>query len=435
PTETTIWSTIKEILPNQENLTIGKAIQNTQIFIVNEQNRPLAVNEVGEICLGGDGVAKGYLNRQELTNEKFISHFEKDKIDSKLYKTGDLGKILDNGEILCLGRIDQQIKIRGHRIELGEIEAVIEKQNGVKQAVVKAQELNPGDKRLIAYITVSENDTAINYEIPNNFEVSSNAKNIAKEIVANWKENLKEHLPAYMVPDYFLALESFPLTPNAKIDRKALPSLKLAITKPHTSIDLSPEEKMVAEIWSAVLGVKDLQATALRTLTDKTGVKAPYLEQVATTGNANRDPRGWSVTSLYMALIAYAPTAQFIDSVLDARWWQVDVALKQPLAFDHKDLIIQARERLRAKAGYTALPMYILTAPFTLTQLQQTYEELMGTQLEKKSFRRKFPVNVLLDEVGEGLPKGGRGRTAALYRPRKGGASYTFLRSFGSSEE
>jgi len=261
PTETTIWSTIKEILPNQENLTIGKAIQNTQIFIVNDQNKPLAVNEVGEICIGGNGVAKGYLNRRELTDEKFINHFENDKTNSKLYKTGDLGKILANGEILCLGRIDQQVKIRGHRIELGEIEAIIEQQSGIKQAVVKAQEITPGDKRLVAYITVNEDNTSINYETSNNFELSSNAKSIAKEIVVNWKENLKEHLPAYMVPDYFLALESFPLTPNAKIDRKALPSLKLANTKPHTSVGLSPDEKMVAEIWSVVLGVQDLQAT------------------------------------------------------------------------------------------------------------------------------------------------------------------------------
>lgn len=180
---------------------------------------------------------------------------------------------------------------------------------------------------------------------------------------------------------------------------------------------------------------KDLQTTAARTLSAKTGVKAPHLEQVATLGNAVRDPRGWAVTSLYMALIPYAPTADFIASVSDARWWPVETALKQALAFDHKELIARARERLRAKAGYTALPMYVLNAPFTLTQLQHTYEELMGTTLEKKSFRRKFPVDELLEEVGEALPEGGRGRTAALYRPKKGGASFTFMRSFGSTDD
>jgi 8-oxo-dGTP diphosphatase len=180
---------------------------------------------------------------------------------------------------------------------------------------------------------------------------------------------------------------------------------------------------------------KDLHATALRKLREKTGVKTPHLEQVVTIGNADRDPRGWSVTSLYMALIPYAPTAGFIETVVDARWWPVELALKQTLAFDHAELILQARERLRAKAGYTALPMYILNAPFTLTQLQQTYEELLGTTLEKKSFRRKFPVDELLEEVGEGLPESGRGRIAALYRPKKGGNTYTFLRSFGAADD
>jgi ADP-ribose pyrophosphatase YjhB (NUDIX family) len=179
----------------------------------------------------------------------------------------------------------------------------------------------------------------------------------------------------------------------------------------------------------------DLQATALRKLTEKTGVKTPHLEQVTTVGNASRDARGWSVTSLYMALIPYAPTTAFIDTVLDARWWPVEAAFKQGLAFDHADLLGCARERLRAKAGYTALPMYVLNAPFTLTQLQQTYEELLGLKLEKKSFRRKFPVDTLLEAAGEGLSKSGRGRIAALYRPKKGAERYTFLRSFGTGEE
>ncbi|RZL50965.1 MAG: amino acid adenylation domain-containing protein [Pedobacter sp.] len=261
PTETTIWSTVKRIMPKQETLTIGKAIQNTQIFILNDENKPLSINEIGEICIGGDGVALGYLNRKELTDEKFISHFD-NKTNGKLYKTGDLGKILSNGEVVCLGRIDQQIKIRGHRIELGEIETIIAQQNGIKQAVVKAQEITAGDKRLVAYITVNEGDTSIKYETLNNFGLNLNAKSVAKEIIANWKENLKELLPAYMVPDYFIALDSFPLTPNAKIDRKILPSLKLTNATPcHNTVDLSANEKMIAEIWSAVLGVQNLQAT------------------------------------------------------------------------------------------------------------------------------------------------------------------------------
>lgn len=239
----------------------------------------------------------------------------------------------------------------------------------------------------------------------------------------------KEYLKQYNIHDYDLPLVSVDVAIFTLLDGKLHILLVERSEFPHKGR------------WGLPGGFidqrldKDLTATALRTLTQKTGVKAPHLEQVVTLGNKNRDPRGWSVTSLFMALIAYAPTAHFIASVADARWWPVDLALQQNLAFDHGELINQARERLRAKAGYTALPMYILNAPFTLTQLQQTYEELMGTQLEKKSFRRKFPVDELLEEVGEGLPEGGRGRTAALFRPKKGGAEFTFLRSFGSGDE
>lgn len=179
---------------------------------------------------------------------------------------------------------------------------------------------------------------------------------------------------------------------------------------------------------------KDLEATALRKLVEKTGVKAPHLEQIVSVGSSTRDPRGWSVTVLYMALIPFAPTEAFVDSVVDARWWPYKAALKQPLAFDHHELMQQARERLKRKTAYTVLPIHVLSAPFTLTQLQQAFEELMDKVLEKKSFRRRILTADLLDEVGEGLPEGGRGRMAALYRPKKGNRDHAFIRVFGASE-
>ena len=180
---------------------------------------------------------------------------------------------------------------------------------------------------------------------------------------------------------------------------------------------------------------KDLAATAARKLKEKTGIKSPYLEQVNTIGDGKRDPRGWSVTVLYMALIAHTPTADFIDAVKDARWWPLDAALKQPLAFDHRHLIQQARDRLRTKTGYTVLPVHILNAPFTLTQLQQAFEVLLEQSLEKKSFRRRILGANLLEEVGEGLPEGGRGRIATLYRPVKGCEDHAFVRVFGNRED
>ncbi len=180
---------------------------------------------------------------------------------------------------------------------------------------------------------------------------------------------------------------------------------------------------------------RNLDMTAQRKLREKTGVKTPCLEQVATLGDAKRDPRGWSVTSLFMALIPFAPTAAFIESVADSRWWPIESALKQKLAFDHVKLIGLARERLRIKSGYTVYPIYVLNAPFTLTQLQLAFEELLGAAIEKKSFRRRIQAADVLEEVGEGLPEGGRGRIAALYQPKKGSERHAFIRAFGGGEE
>ncbi|RZJ51621.1 MAG: amino acid adenylation domain-containing protein [Chryseobacterium sp.] len=156
PTETTIWSTVKQILPTDSVLTIGLPINNTQVYIMDEDGQPLPHNQIGEIYIGGDGVAEGYLNRAELSAEKFVQDTISGKRGAKLYRTGDLGKFLDNNEIQCLGRIDHQVKIRGHRIELGEIESLISKQKGIKHAVVVAREDTEADKRLVAYVTLED---------------------------------------------------------------------------------------------------------------------------------------------------------------------------------------------------------------------------------------------------------------------------------------
>ncbi len=156
PTETTIWSTIKQILPEDKQVTIGQPINNTQVYILDETGKPLPFNQVGEICIGGIGVAAGYFNREELTAEKFVTDRFAKAADARLYKTGDLGKMLESGEILCLGRIDHQVKVRGHRIELGEIETKVQELEGVKQCVVVAREDVPGNKRLISYVTLNE---------------------------------------------------------------------------------------------------------------------------------------------------------------------------------------------------------------------------------------------------------------------------------------
>ncbi|WP_347253766.1 NUDIX hydrolase [Leminorella grimontii] len=180
---------------------------------------------------------------------------------------------------------------------------------------------------------------------------------------------------------------------------------------------------------------EDLHACALRKLNEKTGVTistaAPHLEQVETVGNAERDPRGWSVTTLYMALIPYAQAKGFTDTVTDARWWPFDEAKAQTLAFDHALLLDKARTRLKNKTAYTVLPIHAISAPFTLTQLQQAFEELLEKPIEKKSFRRRILSADLLEEAGQGLPEGGLGRIATLYRPAPGCGEHTFVWSLG----
>lgn len=168
PTETTIWSTVKQIKAGEGVITIGRPINNTQVYILDTAHHLVAPGATGEIFIGGDGLAAGYLNQPELTKDRFIPNPFSTVPGAVLYTTGDLGKFTANGEILCLGRADQQVKIRGHRIELGEIETLLSQQEGIKQSVVIAREDNPGDKRLVGYVILSKEET--------------------KEIVPSWKD-------------------------------------------------------------------------------------------------------------------------------------------------------------------------------------------------------------------------------------------------------
>ena len=198
PTETTIWSTMKE-LTNEEKITVGKPIANTQCYILNKNHKLLPINMPGELYIGGDGVSNGYLKRDDLNEEKFIKPpFIK---NSKIYNTNDLAYFTEEGEIVHLGRTDYQVKIRGFRIELGEIENAIEKNEKVNQAVVVKRKLKNGHYALIAYYTIME-DVEVSNEL---------------------KQSLNKELPQYMVPQYFVKIEKMPHTPNGKIDRKALP--------------------------------------------------------------------------------------------------------------------------------------------------------------------------------------------------------------------
>ncbi|MCW5617760.1 MAG: amino acid adenylation domain-containing protein [Nitrosomonas sp.] len=240
PTETTVWSTIYKVESVDGAIPIGRPIDNTEIFLLDQYNNIVPPGIIGELCIGGLGLSCGYLNRPELTSEKFINNPIKEEAGDKIFKTGDLARYKADGTLECLGRIDHQIKLRGFRIELGEIESLIEKLNGIKQSVVIAREDIPGDKRLVAYVVVSD----------------ESARN-SNQIIAQ----LKNHLPDYMLPSICVFLDTMPLTPNGKIDRKTLPvpSGQERIGKSNSYVAPRNDlEITLVGIWEKILGVSPI---------------------------------------------------------------------------------------------------------------------------------------------------------------------------------
>jgi len=240
PTENTTFTcchTIELTGQIEKSVPIGRPVSNTRVYVLDGCLQPVPVGVPGELHIGGDGLARGYLNRPELTAEKFIPDPFSREPEARLYKTGDLARYLPDGTIEFLGRIDNQVKVRGYRIEPGEIEAVLVQHPFVREAIVIAREDQPGDKRLVAYVVLSEKST----------------------VAANDLRNfMKEKLPEYMVPAAFVVLDALPLTPNGKVDRKALPAPDTERLYPEDSFiaPRTPIEEMLAGIWCDVLGLK-----------------------------------------------------------------------------------------------------------------------------------------------------------------------------------
>jgi amino acid adenylation domain-containing protein len=235
PTETTIWSTVKP-LRSGERLTIGRPIANTTVFVLDARLHPVPVGVPGELCIGGVSLARGYRGRPDLTGERFVANPFSENSDARLYRTGDRARWRPDGEIEYLSRADHQVKIRGFRVEPGEIESVLREHPAVREALVVAGE-DTGQKSLVAYVVTRR--TAAAAATP-----------------AELREFLGRSLPEYMIPAAFATLDAFPLTPNGKLDRDALPA-------PHdqtraTAEYLAPRtdvETIVAEIWQRLLNV------------------------------------------------------------------------------------------------------------------------------------------------------------------------------------
>ncbi|MGH8082209.1 MAG: non-ribosomal peptide synthetase, partial [Lysobacter sp.] len=231
PTETTVVATSGRLHADDRAIHIGRPIANTSIYLLDVHGEPVPVGATGEIYIGGASVARGYLNRAELTRERFLDDPFAGKEGARMYRTGDLGRWLSDGSIEFLGRNDHQVKIRGFRIELGEIEARLAKQPGVSEAVVHVREDSPGDKRLVAYL--------VGTALPQ---------------TADLRAALARELPDYMVPSAYMTLERMPLTPNGKLDRRALPAPEGdAFAQQLYEEPLGDIENNLAAVWMELL--------------------------------------------------------------------------------------------------------------------------------------------------------------------------------------
>jgi len=236
PTETTVYSALCQVGAGDGCILVGKPVDNTQIHIVDKNMQLMPPGVPGELLIGGQGLARGYRGRPDLTAEKFIPDpFGKD-VDALLYRTGDLALWRRDGTIEVIGRIDHQVKLRGFRIELGEIETVLAHYPAITQAIVHCREDRPGDKRLVAYVTHD---------------------GIAPGI-SQLRDHLKASLPDYMVPSAFVVLQNFPLTPNGKVDRRSLPMPGQTENDEgdEDTSARSEEEKALGKLWSSLLNVR-----------------------------------------------------------------------------------------------------------------------------------------------------------------------------------
>ena len=245
PTENTTFSSyyhVQDVPESATSIPIGHPITNTQIYLLDANLQPVPIGVVGELYIGGDGLARGYFNLPELTETQFLieSKFFR---ETRLYKTGDLARYLPDGNIEFLGRIDHQVKIRGYRIELAEIEAVLSQHPAVRETVVMIQEKVPGEKHLIAYVVT--------------IHPKSQIQNIKS---SDLRQFLKQKLPEYMIPSAYVLLESLPLTPHGKVDRLALKipdTLTLDIQEDYVAPQ-TPVEEVLVKIWAKVLGKQQI---------------------------------------------------------------------------------------------------------------------------------------------------------------------------------
>jgi amino acid adenylation domain-containing protein len=272
PTETVVGCCVYEMRPGDPgngSVPIGRPIANTQLHVLDPDLQPVPPGVMGELYIGGVGVARGYLNRPELTSERFLVDPFSGRAGARLYRTGDLARYRSDGVLEYLGRVDNQVKVRGYRIELGEIEATLAGHPAVQSCAVLVREDIPGDKQLVGYVVPRQGQSPESEDM---------------------KDFVKLRLPEYMTPGQFVLLDSFPLTKNGKVDRKALPAPSAVAIATEYQAPSTPTERALAEIWQRVLkrdrvslredffdvgGHSLLLLTLLSEVRDKLGVELP----------------------------------------------------------------------------------------------------------------------------------------------------------------
>ncbi|MDE9441898.1 amino acid adenylation domain-containing protein [Xenorhabdus bovienii] len=305
PTEAAIDVTSWRCVPNQHAglVPIGHPIDNTQIYILDKHHQPVPIGVIGEIYIAGAGVARGYLNKPELTAERFIQDPFGQHPDMRMYKTGDIGRWLADGSIDYLGRNDFQVKIRGNRIELGEIEARLAQSDGVQDVIVIAREYDAGDTRLVAYLIPKP---GVTLSIP------------------PLREQVGSNLPDYMIPSAFVMLDAFPLTLNGKLDRKALPAPdhSAVLTREYAAPQGETEEQL-ADIWQKLLKI------------DRVGRNDNFFElgghSLLMLQLQSRISENFDVELSIQQLFAHPTICQLEEHIIDAQLLQFDAESLQDL--------------------------------------------------------------------------------------------------------
>jgi len=356
PTETTTYSTYA-LRQAGEPPTIGRPLANEQVFVLDKHKQPMPVGIPGDLYIGGEGLARGYLNRPELTAERFLPHpFQ---AGARLYKTGDIARWRDDGNLVLLGRSDHQVKIRGFRVELGEIESALTSHPAVADAVVTTREDEPGEKRLAAYI-VTRPDRQVT----------------AKEL----RRCAREKLPEFMTPAFFVFLPKLPLTPNGKVDRRALPAPQAEQREPSGGY-VAPRpglEKEVAAVWGEVLGLEKIGATDNFF---ELGGHSLLAVQVISRLRTNLR------VELPLSCLFEAPTVESLAAGLDSGRWKCDGNPVPPLEPIPRDGFLPAsfmQEQLwflnklePARDAYNVPAAFRLKGRLDLRVLQQSFDLIL----------------------------------------------------------